>query len=757
MKKIIYTIVAIATFCNSVNAQSQANFPNRGCATMEEDALQRNLHPELGTLNDFENWMQQKITEDKVNGSNQRTNAVYTIPVIIHIIHSGQNVGSGYNISNAQALSQIAAMNRDFRKMNADTASIPQPFKAASADVQINFCAAQVDPNGVQLAVPGIDRVNGNTKGFVLSNLINDYVTNTIKPATIWNPNKYLNLWVVPDFKSNTGFSLLGYATFPPSSTLTGLTGNFGTATTDGVVCWYKSFGTTGNLDASYNKGRTITHETGHWLGLRHIWGDDSCATDYCNDTPPQIASNAGCPAYPLIVANAANHWDGPACSGTAPGSMFMDYMDYSDDACTFMFTNDQKTRIQTTMLHSPLRISQANSAACTAVTLQTLDAFLTNLTSPQTSSCSPSFTPSFTLRNYGTTALVSCNLNYSIDNGTVSTQQWTGSLNSLATAIVTLPSLTATAGVHTLKIYASNPNNGNDLNNSNDTLKKSFTIAATTGAIVVSSSAGSFSQGFDTNPFPHAGWSLIDPNNNAKWSRTTAVSGFGGSAACARMDNFSGANITGQIDDLVTPYFDFSSVENYYLNFDVAYASAGNGYLDTLLVMQTTDCASWKRIYAKAQTTLATNGGALLQTIFVPTAAQWRKESINVSTLNGNSAVKFKFENVSGYGQVIYIDNVTISNAPLGGVETKSNDLNLLIYPNPSNGVFTLNTSLKQSSDLTIRVFNLIGKEVFSATKPNTLGGSYQIDLAAQSKGIYFIEIKTNNQSITKKISITE
>ncbi|MFM1746098.1 MAG: hypothetical protein RLZZ630_2035 [Bacteroidota bacterium] len=339
-------VIGAGLLCNlGVNAQSSnlhSGSPQRTCGTE---------HPG----EEYEAWLQPLIRQHNEQAANNRTGSVvYTIPVVFHVIHTGTGVGAGYNISDAQIQSQITVLNEDFRKLNADWATVPSVFQGVSADSEIEFCLAQRDPFG--LPSTGIERINRTSLNFTAPPYQKTYIDTAIKPRTIWNTNQYLNIWVLPDF--STGASqLLGYATFPPSSGLPGLTGGVGTATTDGVVLWYRCVGRTGNLDPSYNKGRTATHEIGHWLGLRHIWGDATCGNDYCSDTPPQNTANFGNPIFPSLSS----------CTGNAPnGDMFMNYMDYCNDLSLKMYTANQKTRMQTALQASPMRIAQRNSPACT-------------------------------------------------------------------------------------------------------------------------------------------------------------------------------------------------------------------------------------------------------------------------------------------------------------------------------------------------------------------------------------------------------
>ncbi|MFN0202142.1 MAG: M43 family zinc metalloprotease, partial [Bacteroidia bacterium] len=320
------------------------------CYTMEAEARRIANNPNAETLDEFEGWLQKQMADPKVQA---KARAVYNIPVIVHIIHNGTGVGSGQNLSQSQIYSQFDVLNEDFRRTNADAANTPSVFTGVGADCEINFCKATVDPSGNALTEPGIHRVNRNTAGFSAPPYSDTYLDGTIKPATSWDPTKYLNIWVC-----DLGQQLLGYAQFPTGSGLSGLAGGTTTANTDGVVILYSAFGRIGNVAAPYNKGRTATHEVGHWLGLRHVWGDGNCATDYVTDTPTQQQDNGGCPTFPHITCN-----NGPN------GDMFMNYMDYTNDACMNIFTTGQKARMQTVMSVSPRRASLNASTVCNSVT----------------------------------------------------------------------------------------------------------------------------------------------------------------------------------------------------------------------------------------------------------------------------------------------------------------------------------------------------------------------------------------------------
>ncbi len=306
----------------------------------------------------WDDWFNEQVEFFKQGQNKAQLN--YIIPVVVHVIHGGQAVGTAPNISQAQINSQITVLNQDYAGTGYNANTVPSVFANLVANTGVQFCMALKDPQGNSLPEPGIDRINFVSKGWpnpasrTSKTNFKTYIDDTIKPNTIWDPTKYMNVWVT-DINGQIG--LLGYATFPAGSTLTGLSGT-GSVTKDGFWCWAKSFGTTGSVNAPYNKGRTATHEIGHWLGLRHISGDALCGNDYCNDTPPQNGGHDNCPNG-LNWGVPPSGWQGTTglCSGNTIGQeMFMNFMDYTDDAYKYMFTPDQTTRIQTAMANGTYR-----------------------------------------------------------------------------------------------------------------------------------------------------------------------------------------------------------------------------------------------------------------------------------------------------------------------------------------------------------------------------------------------------------------
>jgi hypothetical protein len=369
-KSLLYICLLAAAGAQLAFAQKTVNVPNSTQAAGDHDHATpgRNCGTPIPSA-EWDAWFNAQVENYKQNmAMNKTTATTYTIPVIVHVIHSNENVGTGSNISQAQINSQITVLNNDFASNGLNNALCPAAFISAKSNTGISWCMVLTDQNGNTLAEPGIDRVPYTSISGLAApgtGYTSSTVDNTIKPATIWDPTKYCNMWVC-----KLGGGLLGYATFPTGTGLTGIFGT-GTSTSDGVVMGYNYFGNTGNVSAPYNKGRTATHELGHWLGLRHINGDSNCGNDYCNDTPVQDALHGGC-----ISSSTPYHVDmcGP---GTSPnGEMTMNYMDYTDDACMYMFTNDQATRMLTAMANGTYRsnLSTQSITLCNAQAAPTCD-----------------------------------------------------------------------------------------------------------------------------------------------------------------------------------------------------------------------------------------------------------------------------------------------------------------------------------------------------------------------------------------------
>ncbi|MFN5183480.1 MAG: M43 family zinc metalloprotease [Bacteroidota bacterium] len=324
MKKFLFSVLI---FSQTFFLFSQT----RVCGTMDNLDRLNSIDPLLQSkMAEIENQTDQFIQFQSAAkfSPTPSTMAVINIPVVVHVLYNT----STQNISDAQILSQITILNNDFRRLNADKINTPSTFSSVAADCEFNFCLASVSPTGA--STTGITRTFTSVTSWSANDQMKSSATGGVNP---WPTDKYLNIWVC-----NLGGGLLGYAQFPGGSTAT-----------DGVVIGHQYFGNTGTATAPFNKGRTGTHEVGHWLNLRHIWGDAICANDFVSDTPTHYDANYGCPSHPKSNT----------CGASA--EMFMNYMDYTDDACMNMFTLGQKSRMQALFATGGARASLLTSNGC--------------------------------------------------------------------------------------------------------------------------------------------------------------------------------------------------------------------------------------------------------------------------------------------------------------------------------------------------------------------------------------------------------
>ncbi len=310
----------------------------QSCTSQEYLQLELQRNPSLqAAITQAEQLRNQQLFhQETISGTPDNTaNAlpVIRIPVVIHVLYNKTE----QNISEAQIRSQLDVLNTEFRKKHADTSRIPEAFRSFAADTYFEFVLATVNPKGY--ATSGIVRKATGTYSFGLDDKMK--FTNS-GGDDAWDAKRYLNIWVV-----NLSSGMIGY-----SSPLGG------PAEKDGVVISYTAFGTTGKLMAPYTKGRTLVHEIGHWMGLRHIWGDQYCGNDGVDDTPQQSQPTRGCPSAP-VYSN---------CNGSSTAVMYNNYMDLTNDECLNMFTYGQRDLMRASFLEGASHFSLVHSDGATAV-----------------------------------------------------------------------------------------------------------------------------------------------------------------------------------------------------------------------------------------------------------------------------------------------------------------------------------------------------------------------------------------------------
>ena len=308
MKNIFLTATAVLMLFSCQNDTTGPTSPTtnaiiqRGCATQEVLEAQLAADPTLAIrMNQIEAFTQNVMLTRKI------VNGKIVIPVVVNILYRT----AGENISDTQIQSQIDVLNKDYNATNTDFISVPAEWSAIAANIGISF---ELDKtiNGT-----GIIRKSTTKKSWGTRDAMKSSKQGGIDPTS---PTTTLNLWAC-----TIGGGILGYAQFPG-----------GKSATDGVVIDSFYFGLSSAASYPYNLGRTASHEVGHWMNLRHIWGDASCGNDLVTDTPVAKTANFGVPTYPQVSL----------CSPIPHNEMTMNYMDYTDDRGMYMFTNGQKARM---------------------------------------------------------------------------------------------------------------------------------------------------------------------------------------------------------------------------------------------------------------------------------------------------------------------------------------------------------------------------------------------------------------------------
>lgn len=779
------------------DTKPETQLNQRGCATAVPDAQ-------------WEAQFQQLINQLKIDqskGNNVQAN--YTIPVVIHIVHGGQATGTFPNISNAQANSQISILNNDFAGTGqgatgypataftayATAAGLPAANKDGSGRVKIsnfniNFCLATIDKNGNTMATPGIDRVDYNsittptTSTYPSKNPANsaynsittfptflDFMNNYIKPATIWDPTKYLNIWVSDCAVSG----LLGFATFPAASGLTGLPGGTGTATTDGLWCWGRAFGNTGSVVSYANKGRTATHELGHWLGLRHIWGDGTCATDFCLDTPPaQDANPGGVSTYPY----AANSCTSPSGSNNtipngANGEMFMNFMDYSSDTYMYMFTEDQRTRAQTAMANGTHRKFLGTHGLCSvgAATPAVAAFTMTNtacngapvsVTNNSTGNPTPTYTwvatpptgvtfspnanstsPSITFGTNGSYVIT-----LSAQSGTTAVSTRTNAITISTCTAPAVCNLTVTnvaandtlffgaAGTDTATPGCS-PRAGYVFGSNcyDDKEKASFFAAskysAVTGPFITGAVVVFYKNGTAGTTGTAARAVNLKMYNGTLAGGPTGTAGI--ATATANIGLISAATATNNVgylagDPNVTYAANIARPYKYTFPTPIS-APAGGFYL------------------AVTTPTTAGDTAVILNDFNATTNTSWEMWSDN----------SWHDMNVAWGGLVnnMAIFPIITCSTKLDEINTLSNNVNIM--PNPSNGLFNLVVTLPTVQNLTIEVTNTLGQIVYFSNQKDFTSGVLPIDLSDKNQGIYFVTVSNGIDRNVQRVVLTK
>lgn len=676
----------------------------------------------------------------------QQRYALVTIPVVVHIV-----LPNPWLVTDADVQAQIDRLNLDFSGMNPDSTNVPTEFTRLRGHSNIRFCLARQTPDGKLTS--GIERRVSTTGSDIMAQ--SDPIKYTADGGLdSWDPSRYLNYWVGADA---TGSGVLGYAQFP-SSTLD-------PAASDGVVINYQAWGNNPcYTSSSFNQGRTAVHETGHYFGLLHTWGDDgntctgddfadlttagsSCslpsglfnpigqgntATDV-GDTPNQSGETNGCPTTQIVT---------DSCSKLAPGVMYQNLMDYSDDACLTLFTQKQVERMEWVL--NNCRFSLTTSTACNvpagAVALDAAPVQSVNPGGVETVGCTSTFyssvllcpgqiIPKVRIVNNGMATLTTITVGYSLNGGTPVQQVFNVNLPLGATAIISFPAVTVNSGNNTIQFFTSQPNGGTDQVTANDTLTETFTVLGTTVLPLMVD--------FESTTFPPSGWGIDNYNNDFTWERKSPGHN---STAALFINNFD-VDATENLDDFKSPRINTMDADSVIITFDLAHRDyPQEGFSDTLTVLISKDCgATYQTVYKKWGAELAT-AGTLDEAYVTPADGDWRTEKIGLAgNILSTQNISVIFRNTTRYGNNIFIDNINIEGKKTNSLLRRRGFLVLPTVFRESFAVWYLEPPTELRS---VQVFNTLGQRVYEKSFNGSTDTYVQVDLTSRAAGAYLVRL---------------
>ncbi len=597
---------------------------------------------------EFSDWLAKKInTKNTLRSTSQRSHDLlvpYLVPVVFHIIHSGQNIGTGPNLTDDKIIEQLAILNDDYSRNNADQTNTPTIFEDVAADTEIRFVMAKQDPEG--LPTSGITRTEVTQTGF------RDSEGPVISSIIQWPPEDYINIYVVNLTES------LGFAIFPFTD-LDGLENEIeNIADKDGVFLRYSYVGFNDASSLAFTSyGRTLTHEMGHYLGLLHVFHNGcSGGGDYCSDTPAQSKSS--------LNMSSCDNIPSTACfTGERP--MIENYLDYSDDECMNLFTQNQKERMQAVLDFSPRRKSLLYSPALNEVVIAANDLGIREIRSPLKNDCSGTFTPSIQVRNYGSNEITSFKISLKKNQQVIEVANFNQIIAPNETTVVSFSSVNLNAVTLTeIGFEVIEVNDGIDGKSSNNT--DEITLNPSETKILP------YNESFSTSSNP---LSQTEYGTTSQWQIVTAPDSLALNKAAAIMFYDLQKDINyGVKDMLFTDVLDVSSLNSAQLTFKYAYSGRQiDSFLDELIVAVSTDCGS---TFSYEDYIFSRKGSNLITTTrtensFAPTSiADWEQVDINITPYLTNDYIQLAFIGVNAGGNNIYIDDITVNSTNLASYD---------------------------------------------------------------------------------------
>lgn len=721
MKKNIQTLL-LSMFIGSSALVAQTNDIVMPCATYE--AMEKVFASEAGSRERYEAAeanLRKAVKEYEESLKNHKVGAAvqYTIPVVFHILHTY----GAENIPDANCIAALANINNDYAASSSDVGTIDPLFSSLYINSDIKFMLAHKDPSG-NCTSGIVHHYNTNTNW-------NQSAPNYAYSGTaagLWNPTKYLNIYVVNSICPSTstcssaGGIVVGY-TYKPGTLAYGSSAD--------VFVIRASW-----VNNNITNTRSLSHEIGHWLGLSHPWGNTNnpgvaCGDDGVSDTPITMGFFSTCPSSTV----------GSGCSAAENVENIMDY-----SSCPKMFTTGQT---------NVMRAALASSTAGRNNLWTTANLGSSGTDVNGTAICAPIadfYTTYGTATNvYTVCAGGSINFNDVSYNATVTARTWaaTGGASITNFTASSTAIMFPNAGVQTVSLTVTNGSGSN-------TLTKTVNVIA--GPANFNST---YQESFEASASLPANWSVIN-TGGVTWARSTAAAATG--TASYYMNNTS--NSAGFVDILETASYDFASNPGATFTFKYAFALKTSTWAPVFKVQASSNCGgSWSDIYIPTPGTMASGSGGVTTAAFTPTAStQWKTYTLtahpafNVFKSQPNVRIRFYFmENpTAGAGNNLWLDDINF-NGTLG-VNELTQSIGFVVYPNPTPGTATLEFTLSESSLISYNVVDVIGRVVETQKPVNISAGrhTYTINESQTFKpGIYFVSFELNGQKMSRKLIV--
>lgn len=655
------------------------------------------------------------------NPSLKRLNTVVTIPVVVHVVMDDPSL-----VTDEQVQSQMDVLNADYSGNNADSVNIPAAFKPFFGKGNIRFCLAQRSPtdeptNGIIRKVSSTTSIPGPADPVKYSSM---------GGSDTWNVNKYLNIWVC----KMTDLNDLGYSFMPGLSGLT--------SSDIGLVNAYHAFGTVGSAKSPFNKGRTATHEIGHFFNLWHVWGANECVSscfdsDFVDDTPNQDQCTYGTPSFPQT----------DACTNMAPGIMFMNFMDYVDDATMCLFTEGQVDRMETALSTLSDRVQLMNSNGCVPPVIHDQDVKAVTIVSPSYADvhCQSGLLPKLRIENLGSKTLTSVKLNVVIDEGSPAVTVINLNLPTLQETVLTGNAITVASGYHAIRMYTTEPNGATDGQPGNDTASGVFSIIGNSGSPLT--------EGFESSAYPPSGWGIANNSDLVSFNPVRATNAAHSGNASVKFDNYN-FQLFGRQSLLVSPQMAVpDQADSVKITFWRAAAQYSSLHSDTLEILISGDCGqTYTSVYKKGGADLKTRAG-FTEIEFVPGAGEWVADTVDISNLvkGRYDQVMVQFRNINGYGNNLYLDDINIYARTLS---PRLKEQGYLIAPNPTTGVLNIQHYPSTTGLRGVAVYSSTGQLVWKESYTVfAAGNNIAINLSRVAAGLYIVRLVYADRVVTRKV----